>query len=55
MHLLRRVWTDDSGQDLVEYALLLFLLTIAVLVALRLMGTTIAEFFDRIGNTLRNV
>ena len=55
MRNLRRLWADESGQDMVEYALLLVLLTLVTLVALRLMGTTIASFFERISNTLSNI
>ena len=55
MHELRRLWTDESGQDMVEYALLLVLLTLAVLVSMRLLGTTVANFFTAISNTLKNV
>ena len=51
----RRFWTDESGQDLVEYGLLLVLLTIVCIVAIRLLGTQIAEFFEFIRNTLSNV
>ena len=36
---IRRLWADDSGQDMVEYALLLVLLTLVVIAALRLIGT----------------
>ena len=55
MHELRRLWTDESGQDMVEYALLLALLTIVALVSIRLFGTTIASFWNSISNNLRNV
>ena len=55
MHFLRRLWTDESGQDMAEYALLLVLLTLAVLVSMRLLGTTIANFWNSISNTLSNV
>ena len=52
--MLRRLWTDDSGQDLVEYALLLVLLTLVVIAALSLLGPTIGGFFNDIGTTLEN-
>ena len=55
MHELRRLWTDESGQDLVEYALLLVLITVVTLVSIRLLGTTIASFWNSISNNLRNV
>ena len=53
--LIRRLWTDDSGQDLVEYALLLVLLTLVVIAALRILGPTIAGFFNNISGNLNSV
>jgi len=53
--LLRRLLTDDSGQDLVEYALLLALVSIVVIAALAILGPTIAEFFNEVSNNLNDV
>lgn len=55
MFALRRLWADESGQDLAEYALLLVLLTLVTLVAIRFLGTTIANFWNSISNDLSNV
>jgi Flp pilus assembly pilin Flp len=52
---LLRLWTDESGQDLVEYALLLVLLTIVVIASLRLIGPTIAGFFNDVSSNLETV
>lgn len=54
-HTFYRFWTDESGQDLAEYALLLVLLTLVTLVAVRLLGTTIGGFFGTISNNLNSV
>jgi pilus assembly protein Flp/PilA len=54
-HVAHRLWTDESGQDLVEYALLLVLLALVTLAAVRLLGTTISDFFGTISNNLNNV
>ena len=53
--LLRRLLTDDSGQDLVQYALLLALVSIVVIAALLLLGPTISEFFNEVSNNLNDV
>jgi pilus assembly protein Flp/PilA len=53
--LIRRLWTDESGQDMVEYALLLVLITIVVIVALRIMGTVIANFFNDVSDNLNTI
>jgi pilus assembly protein Flp/PilA len=49
---LRALWRDESGQGLVEYALIIALVAIAVIAALALLGGRIGNIFDRIGNTL---
>jgi Flp pilus assembly pilin Flp len=51
-HAARRLWADESGQNLAEYALLLVLLALATLAAVRLLGVTIGDFFG-ISNSLR--
>ena len=53
--LFRRLWTDVSGQDLVEYSLLLALVSIVCVVAIRLLGTQLAEFWEFIRSTLSEV
>ena len=52
---IRRLWTDESGQDMVEYALLLVLLTLVVILALNLLGPTIGRFFNQVSNNLNSV
>ena len=43
---LRRLWSDDEGQDLVEYALLVFLIAVAALAILTALGTNISQVFS---------
>ncbi len=40
--LLRSMWCDDGGQDLVEYALIVLLVAIALVTALRTLGSAIS-------------
>ena len=51
----KALWTDESGQDLVEYALLVALIAIIVIAALRILGPIIATVFNRISGNLSNV
>ena len=44
----------ERGQTLVEYGLLLALIAVVVIAALLVLGPTIAELFNGIGNTLEN-
>ena len=53
--LIRRLWTDESGQDMVEYALLLVLITLVVIVALRIMGPVISNFFNDVSDNLNTI
>lgn len=49
--LLIRLWKDEEGQDLTEYALLLVLLSLAATVALKPLADTInAVFTNASGN-----
>ena len=51
---IKRFWSDESGQGLVEYALILFLIAIVVIVALRTIGTETNEVLYNVGETLKN-
>jgi pilus assembly protein Flp/PilA len=55
LELFQALWTDESGQDLAEYALLIALIALAVIVAVTLLGTTIRNVFNTIGSTLSTV
>lgn len=44
---LRNLWRDDSGQDLAEYAMLLVLVAIVVLVALTPFAAAVSGGFDQ--------
>ena len=50
----KALWADESGQDLVEYALLVALIAIIVIAALRLLGPIIATVFNNIATNLQN-
>ena len=45
-NFLTKLWNDESGQDLVEYALLLALIAVAAVVAIGLLGDSIVSLFD---------
>ena len=55
LSLFKNLWVDESGQDLVEYALLVALIAIVVIAALRLLGPIIATVFNNIGTELQGV
>jgi pilus assembly protein Flp/PilA len=43
---------EDEGQGLVEYALIIFLVSIASILALTALGTTVSGVFDQITGEL---
>jgi Flp pilus assembly pilin Flp len=47
MNLLKRLWNDQQGQDLTEYALLLVLLTLAAIGALTPLAGAINGVFSK--------
>ncbi len=52
--LLKRLWQDEQGQDLVEYALLLVLIALVAVTTLKTLGTTIAAIFTNANTALLN-
>lgn len=44
--LLKRLWRDDRGQDLVEYALLLVLIALVAAAAIQGIGASINNVFS---------
>jgi pilus assembly protein Flp/PilA len=50
--LFTRLWTNEEGQDLAEYALLIALIALVVIAAVTLLGTQIQTVFNNIANAL---
>jgi pilus assembly protein Flp/PilA len=49
-----RLLTDESGQDLIEYALVAALIGVAVITAVSTLGNKIGTSFNTVGNNLTN-
>ena len=52
LNLWNDVWSDESGQDLAEYALLIALIAIVVIAAVTLLGGNISTVFNNIAGAL---
>ena len=53
MHnLLRKVWSDDQGQDLIEYALMLTLILLVSVAAIQGIGNAVNNIFTAVNNSL---
>ncbi|MFZ0631853.1 MAG: Flp family type IVb pilin [Acidobacteriaceae bacterium] len=50
--LLRKLIREDSGQDLIEYALIAALIALAAITAMKALTTKINTEFNTIGNSL---
>ncbi len=44
--LLRRLWSEESGQDLVEYALLVVLVALGAVVAMKSLASAVSDAFS---------
>jgi Flp pilus assembly pilin Flp len=50
--ILRRVWIDEDGQDIAEYALMLAVILVVVIGAVKLIGTNANNIFNDAANAL---
>ena len=53
LNLLRRLWKEEEGQGMVEYGLIIVLISIVVITALTLTGTRLDTIFDKIASALQ--
>jgi pilus assembly protein Flp/PilA len=49
---LKSLLTDESGQDLIEYALIAALIALAAIVAMKGLSNKISNEFNAVGNSL---
>ena len=50
--LLRRLVQDDSGQDLIEYGLLVGVITIGAITAITTLGPRVASYYSTLTSRL---
>jgi pilus assembly protein Flp/PilA len=50
--LLKNLIAEESGQDLIEYALVAALVGLGAVTAMKSLGTTISTSFNTVGSTL---
>jgi pilus assembly protein Flp/PilA len=51
-NLLMRLWHEEEGQDLTEYALLVVLLALAAITGMKALATAINSVFTSAGSNL---
>ncbi|MDX1647888.1 MAG: Flp family type IVb pilin [Longimicrobiales bacterium] len=54
MSVLKRFWTDDSGQGLTEYALIIALVALGLIAVLYVFRNQIGAFFDFAGQSMED-
>lgn len=52
MDSIKRFINDDAGADLIEYALLVGLISLAAMVSLKGVGTSIGKIWENIAGTM---
>jgi len=55
MGLLHAIWADESGQDLAEYGLILFLIVLAGAFAVFLFGSNVESLWSRLADSLSGI
>ena len=51
--LLGRLWTDESGQDIAEYAVMLAVILVLVVGTIRLIGSNANNAFSSVASSIQ--
>jgi Flp pilus assembly pilin Flp len=50
--ILQNLWSDESGQDIAEYAVMLAVILVIVVGTIRLIGSNANNVFSNVGSSL---
>lgn len=50
---LHQLWSDESGQDIAEYAVMLAVILVIVVGTIRLIGSNANTVFSQVGSTIQ--
>ena len=53
MSILRQLWSDDSGQDIAEYAVMLAVILVLVVGTIRLVGSNANNAFSSVASSIQ--
>lgn len=53
-NFVNALWRDESGQDIVEYVLILVLIAIAAVATLQTLGNDVNNAFDNAASTINS-
>jgi len=51
--LMRRIWSEDEGQDIAEYAVMLAVILVLVVGTIRLIGTNANNAFSSVASSIQ--
>jgi Flp pilus assembly pilin Flp len=51
-NIIRRIWTEESGQDIAEYAVMLAVILVLVVGTIRLIGTNANSAFSSVASSI---
>jgi pilus assembly protein Flp/PilA len=52
-NLLKRFWSDESGQDIAEYAVMLAVILVIVVGTVRLIGSNANNVFSNVASSIQ--
>jgi Flp pilus assembly pilin Flp len=52
-NLIRRLWSEDAGQDIAEYAVMLAVILVLVVGTVRLIGSNANNAFSNVASSLQ--
>jgi Flp pilus assembly pilin Flp len=52
-NLMRRLWTEEQGQDIAEYAVMLAVILVLVVGTIRLIGTNSNTAFSNVASSIQ--
>jgi Flp pilus assembly pilin Flp len=51
--IIQQLWSDESGQDIAEYAVMLAVILVIVVGTIRLIGSNANNVFSNVGSSLQ--
>jgi Flp pilus assembly pilin Flp len=53
LQICRKLWTDEEGQDIAEYAVMLAVILVLVIGTVRLIGSNANNVFSTVANNIQ--
>jgi Flp pilus assembly pilin Flp len=52
-NVLNKLWSDDEGQDIAEYSVMLAVILVIVVSTVRLIGSNAGNVFSQVGSAIQ--